>query len=168
MYDILAPCSVGDVVTYADLGNALDLDPDVDRHAIQMAVRRAAQEFLVVDSHALDVVKNHGYRVVEAREHIDLARRQQRRAGKALARGHDQVVHVDINALDIETRKAFEVVAGAFAQQRLVIDRLNIKHRRLEEAMDAMRPRVDRSETEIAELKERLARVERGATPEGT
>jgi hypothetical protein len=160
VYELLAPLKPGEVITYDELGKALNLDPNDDRHTIQMAVRRAAQSLLTEDSRALDAVKNAGYVVIPAEAHLDLARRHQKKAGRSLERGHDHVEHVDLNALDEETRKAFHVVAHAFAQQRAVVDRLNVKQKRLEQALDAMAPRVERSESEIAELRERLARLE--------
>jgi len=104
------------VLTYKEMGEALGLDPVEDRGAIVSAVRRAAKEHEEVDKRAITVVPNRGYRIAAPREHLDLARRQQKRSSKALVRGQSKVVNVDMSKLDPEARRAFEVVAQGFAQ----------------------------------------------------
>ncbi len=164
VYALLRVTKTGDILTYEAIGEALELDSQSERHAIQMAVRRAAKEHEEADNRAIEAVPNKGYRVVEAPEHLRLARGQHRRASKALARGQSKVVHVDLAALDPETRHAFEVVASAFAAQIEFNKRFDIRQKRLEAAFDAMTERTDkterRTEQEIAELKARLARLE--------
>lgn len=158
--DLLRDCDHGDQVTYETMGAALNLDPDEDRHAIQMAVRRAARELEEVDKRALDAIPNVGYRVVEAMEHMQLARRQQRRSHHALSSGKSKVANVDLSGLDPETRKAFEVMAQAFAMQMDFNRRIDVRQRNLESATRSVVERQERSENEIAGLRERLARLE--------
>ncbi len=161
IYALLQPLQVDAVLTYEQIGDALELDPSEDRHTIQMAVRRAAREFETEDKQALDVVPNIGYRVVPAPEHLVLAKRQQRRAGKALARGHSKVIHVDLDGLDPEVRTAFQVVAQAFAMQMDMNRRLSGRQDKLEKAVKDIAGRSERSEGEVAELRARLERLER-------
>jgi hypothetical protein len=78
LYDVLTKHGVGDVVTYDVMGEALNLDPEKERHTIQMAIRRAAREYEREDHRALEPVPNEGYRVVEPAEHMRLARRPRR------------------------------------------------------------------------------------------
>ena len=125
-----------------------------------MAVRRAAQEHEKADKRALDSVKNVGYRIVEAAEHIMLARRHQSKASKSLVRGHSKAVNVDLSGLDTQTREALETVARAFAMQMDFNRRFDVRQKRLESAVAAASVRVDRSEQEIAELRARLDRLE--------
>ncbi|MBN6054526.1 hypothetical protein JYK22_21470, partial [Nonomuraea sp. RK-328] len=160
MYELLRSASIGDVLTYEQLGEALDLDPVSERNKIQMAVRRAAQEHEQQDKRALDSVTNVGYRIVEASEHILLARRHQSKASKALVRGHSKAINVDLSGLDSATRGALETVARAFAMQMEFNRRFDVRQKRLEAALDAASTRVDRSEQEIAELRARLDRLE--------
>lgn len=164
IYQLLKPCQVDDVVTYDRMGELLELDPVKDRHIIQMAMRRAAQEFEQVDKHAVDSVKNVGYRVVRVQEHIGLARRQQRKAGRALESGHSKAVNVDFNDIEPETRKALEIVGRAFAMQMDFNRRFDVRQKKLESVMETVVTQVDgidkRSQEEIAELRERLARLE--------
>lgn len=160
IYDALVKVPIDGVIDYATLGGTLDLDPDADRHAIQMAMRRAARELEEVEKRAVESVPNIGYRVVQPPEHLRLAQQQQRRSRKALMRGQSKVVNVDMNALDPETRKAFDVVGRAFAMMMDLNRRLDTRQKRLENTVEEIVGRSDRSEAEIAELKERIARLE--------
>lgn len=160
IYDILVKRDIGDTITYEEMAEVLELDADADRHAIQMAVRRAAKQYESDDLRALDSVPNEGYRIVEPTEHMRLARKQQKKSHRALARGHSKVVHVDLSGLDPDSRKAFEVVAQAFAMQMDFNRRMDVRQKRLEETIGHINEKHDRSAEEIEELKARLARLE--------
>lgn len=161
VYEMLCKTATDSVLTYEAMGDALGLDPEVDRHQIQMAMRRAAQEHEENDKRAVDAEPNQGYRVVRAPEHMQLARRQQRRSARALRSGHSKVVNVDLAGMDTDTRQAFEVVARAFAAQMDFNRRIDVRQRRLEDALSSMDQRHERSEEEIAELRRRLEALER-------
>lgn len=158
--DLFRDAGENTVITYEQLGELLSLDPSAERHPIQMAVRRASKELEEVDKHALEAVANVGYRVVFPREHMKLARRQQRRSNRALASGRSKVVNVDMTGMEPEVRKAFEVMAQAFSMQMDVNRRLDVRQRNLEEATRTVAERQDRTERELQELRERLARLE--------
>lgn len=160
IYALLKPLGVGDVLTYEHMGEVLELDPKDDRNSIRIALYRAAREYEQVDKHAVESVPNVGYRVVESAEHLKLAQRRQRRAGRQLKRGHDHVVHVDFNGMDPEVRKGFEVTAHAFSSLIDFNRRLDIRQKRLEKVLTETGQRTERNEAEIAELKDRLARLE--------
>lgn len=156
VYEVLQDHEVGDVVTYEALSEVLD---DAPRHTVQMAARRAGKEYLEVDKRALEAVQNVGYRIVEAGEHLRLAKNDQRKSSRALQRGHSKVVNVDLSSLDDESRKAFEIVAQAFALQMDFNRRMDVRQKRLEQAVGAIAERHDRTESEIAELRARLDRL---------
>lgn len=160
--DLLRKTATGDVVTYEQIGEALSLDADDERHAIQMAVRRAAREHEEEDKRALEAVPNVGYRIIEAQEHMRLARQQQKKSSRALVAGHSKVVNVDLNELEPQVRNAFQVVAQAFAMQMDFNRRMDVRQRRLQDAVASVAERTDRSEAEIAELRARLERLENG------
>lgn len=168
LYDLLKPMSVGDVITYDQMGEALDMDPTADRHAIQMAVRRAAKEYEVEDRHALEVAPNVGYRVVEAERHLDLAKRQHRKAGKALQRGHSKVVNVDLSNVDPEVRSAFQVVAQAFTLQMDMSRRLESNQKKLQATVTDIAQQMERSDAERQEILARLERLENNPPSEET
>lgn len=164
VYDLLVTTKTGDVLTYSRIARALDLDPKKDRHAIQMAMRRAAKEHEQADKRAVEAVPNKGYRVVESAEHLRLARGQHRRASKALMRGHSKVVNVDLTDVPPATRQLFEATVRAFAMQMEFNRRLDVRQKRLEDAVDTMTERTERTDQEIADLKARLARLEGNQT----
>lgn len=165
LYDLLRATSVGDILSYEKMAEALDLDPATERHIMQVAIRRAAEEFAFVDNHAVAAVPNVGYRVVEAKEHMDLAKGHQRRSRKQLMRAETKVVHVDVSALDPNSRKAFEVVATALAAQIDFCRRLDIRQRTLAQQLHAIqqdhRETSERTDEELARMRERLDRLER-------
>lgn len=160
VYKVLSETKTGEIAPYESLANALGVDPDIDRHAVQMAVRRASKELEERDRRAVEVVPNRGYRIVESVEHLRLARRHQSKAVKSLGRGQSKVVNVDLSGLDPETRRTFEVVARAFAVQMDFNRRFTGRQEKLEELVDTLHQRSERSEEELAELRARLERLE--------
>lgn len=161
LYDLLSGRTVGDVLNYEVMAEALDLDPIEDRHTIQLAMRRASKELELENKHAVEAVQNVGYRIVEPEEHLRLARGQQRRSSRALARGHSKVVNVDLSNVDPEVRNAFQVVASAFAMQMEFNRRTDVRQKKLEDALNAVREKSTRTDEEVAELRARLDRLER-------
>ena len=166
IYEMLQAAPVDTIVTYEELSEALGLDPDKDRHIIQMAMRRAAQEFERHDKHAVDAVPNEGYRVVKAGVHLELARQHQKKAGRSLQRGHSKAVNVDLSEVeDPEVRKALELTAQAFSLQMDFNRRFAVRQERLENAVreitDSQAADRQRSADEVAKLKERIERLER-------
>lgn len=166
VYEMLRGIPVDSVVTYEQLGEALSLDPDKDRHAIQMAMRRAATELETEDKRAVDSVPNEGYRVVVASEHLTLARRHQKKAGRSLARGQSKVVNVDLNGVDDpEVRRALELTAQAFSLQMDFNRRFAVRQSQLEKAVrqitDTQETDRKRSDEEVTRLRERVERLER-------
>lgn len=162
IYELLKSCAAGDLLTYERMGEALKLDPSAKRQTIRAALYRAAREFEQINKHAVEAVPNVGYRVVETQEHLTLAQRQQKRAGRALKRGHSKVVNVDFNGVDPQVRQGFEVVARAFSMQMDFNRRFDVRQKRLESVVRETGERTERNEAEIDALKERLARLEVG------
>jgi hypothetical protein len=165
-YDLIRAAATDDVVTYGELGEALGLHPKRNRHAIQMAMRRAAEELETQDKRAVDAVPNKGYRIVPAGENLMLARRHGKKAGKSLARGRSKAVNVDMSQIeDPVTRRALEVTAQAFALQMDFNRRFAVRQERLEkvvaEITEAQSEDRQRSAEEVAQLRERIERLER-------
>lgn len=161
LYEILRPILPDGVLTYEDMAEALDLDPVRDKTTIQLAMRRAARELEQVDNRAVDSVRNVGYRVVQAQEHLTLAERHHRKARGQLVRSNSKVQHVDRNALDQESQKAFEVVGRVLSWQLQQMRHLDLRQRNLEEAIESVQSNVHRTETDVAQHDERLRQLER-------
>ena len=160
IFDVLHLHEEGDLVTYQELADALELDSDEDRVKIQAAVRAAARDLLQEDMLALEPVTNEGYRIVTAEEHLRLARRFQRSSSRALVRGHAVVSWVDYNQLSPDVRALAEVTAQAFAMQIDFNRRIDVRQSRLEQAMMAVAIKTNDTAENVTELRERLARLE--------
>jgi hypothetical protein len=164
LYEHLCGCEVGATVKYSTLAELLGLNPVTDRHTIQVAMARAGRELEQVEKHAVEAVVNVGYRVVEPEEHLRLARYQQRKSSKALVRGRSKVVNVPTEFLagaDPQVRAVFEAVALAFQMQQEFNRRTDVRQKRLEESLDSVRHRSDRTDDEIDALRARLEKLER-------
>lgn len=161
LYELLLTRGVGETVTYDQLADAVELDPVRDRAKLRGAFRRAARQYETVDNRAVEPVRRIGYRVVEPAEHLRLAKDQQRKSGRALLRGQSKVTHVDYTGMTPEVRHSFEMTGRALAVLVDYSRRLDGRQTRLEEALGSMSTRQDRSDQEVAELRARLARLER-------
>lgn len=160
VYDLLTEADVGDTVTYEAMGDALGLDPDKQRHLIQMAVRRAAREYLTVNLRALAPVPNVGYRVVEPSRQIEIAGQYQVKARRSIRRGKEQVTYVDLSGLDEATRQMFETMAWKFGQQDEAIRRLDVRQKRMQRQVEAAMSAQEHTQEELAELRSRLEKLE--------
>jgi O6-methylguanine-DNA--protein-cysteine methyltransferase len=160
IYDLLTDADVGDTVTYEDMGAALGLDPDKDRHLIQMAVRRAGREYLTVNLRALAPIPNVGYRVVETSRQLEIAGQHQVKARRSIKRGREQVTYVDVSGLDEATRQMFETMAWKFSQQDEAIKRLDVRQQRMQKQVEAAVSAQEHTQEELAELRARLEKLE--------
>lgn len=164
IYDLLRKLEVGETLTYEKMGDALDLHPKHDRQTISLAMRRASRELEQADNHTTDCIPTVGYRVVEPAEQLGLAHRHQRKANRSLVRGRSKAIYVDLNGLDAETKKAFEVVAAAFAAQIDFNRRFDSRQRNLEKALNAVAVKTNENkqetDAEVTDLRDRLARLE--------
>jgi hypothetical protein len=160
IYDLLARTETGGVVTYEAMAEATGLDAEDDRHKIQVAMRRAARELLLIDSRSIEAVPNTGYRVVPTEGKLVLASDYQGKARRAIQRGHDQVTYVDLSGLDEPTVELFRAMAWKFAEQSEAIHRLDVRQRRAESQIKAVTAGQQATADEVAELRERLAKLE--------
>lgn len=159
-FEVLFNTRPGDQVTFEQVGHALELDPRKDRHTIQMAVRDAAKVLEEEHYRAIRSIRNVGWRICEPQEHLELARKHQTRASRSLVRGQSKVINVDLTGVEPPVRHAIEVMARAFSMQMDFNKRFEVKQERLEQSINAIEETSNRSEKEIDELKQRLARLE--------
>lgn len=146
VYDLMRKAEINDTVTYEQMGEMLDLDPERFRHELQMAARRAGLELERVDRRAADAVRNVGYRIVEPAEILGLGRRRNRKAGKQIQRGAITTQAVDLNEVDGPTRQALETLARGFAVQGELNRRVLAKQQQHDDLIDTLLKRVDRLE----------------------
>jgi len=155
IYELFQKAKIGETVTYEQIGEALGLHPKRHRHEMQMAARRASVELARVDRHEVDAVRNVGYRVVEHREILGMARRRNRRAGNQLVRGQVTAQAVDLNQVDEEMRKGLETLARGLAAQSEINRAVGARLKRHEQIMNGLGGRLET-------LEERLRRLEGG------
>lgn len=146
VYDLMRDAKIGETVTYDRMAKMLNLSSVNDRHALQMAARRAGLELERVDHRAADAVRNVGYRIVQPAEVLGLGRRRNRKAGKQIERGSITTAAVDLDAVDGPTRAALETLARGFAMQTEINRRFAAKQREHDELLG-------RHDGEIAELR---------------
>ena len=160
IYDRLCQMQVDDELTYEELGILLSLQPGTERHLIQMAMRRAAEELLEVNCRAVECMRNKGYRVVEPAEHLRLARGHNRKAGKALDRSYTTATKVDVTGLDQLIRDALQSHALMVAGQLQLNRRLERESRKMKAALETVATKQGLSDERLARLEERLAKLE--------
>lgn len=156
----LAESGVDFVVTYKDMAEALDLDPDVDRRTIQGVMPRAAKEFLEVHKHAMKAVPNQGYRIVKPAEHLGLAQERSSRATRHMVKADSVVTNVDFNGMESEVRRSFEVIGRVVRFQMGMMRQLDIRQRDVDERLAAVQANVQRTERDVQTHSERLAWLE--------
>lgn len=161
IYDQLCQMQVDDMVTYEALGKLLQLNPNDDRHQIQMAMRRAAREYLETNCRALDSVRNVGYRIVEPSEHLRLANGHNRKAGRSLHRGYEVATRVDVTGLDQAMRDALNSFALMAAAQSALNKRLARDQAKLAKALETVATKQGLSDERLARLEQRLEALAR-------
>jgi hypothetical protein len=165
VYELMRKTGTGGVITYAMMGAALNLDPDADRAKIQMAARRAATELLNVDLRSTEAIRNRGYQVVETSRKLEIARKYQGRAARAVRKGQAHVTHADLANLDPDTRAVFEAMAWKFEQQDEALRRLDVRARRHERQLAAAQSAQQQTSVQMTELAARLAALEAAREP---
>ena len=161
VYDVVKDLEVGAHVTYATLGRALGMDPVKQRNQIRSVLRNARKHLLRDQNKAMEAVRGTGYRVVAPNEHLRLAQGEQRKASKALVRGTETVVHVDMNALTEGEKAIILTVRNAFAIQQEHMKRHDIRQARLERVIEGVSQKQNASAEQLEKLQQRLDELEK-------
>ncbi|MGO1736877.1 MAG: hypothetical protein ACTHZ9_11230 [Leucobacter sp.] len=155
--DVLREHSTGDVIEYETFSDRVGSD---DRRIVQAAVRDAAKDFLQLNQHAVEAVPNLGYRIVEPGDHLRLAEKRRKSSLVNLRKGEELVSSVDYNELSDEGRRLAEGMAMGFSRLIEANRRMDARLAVVERAQDAVVIHQERTDEEVTELKERLARLE--------
>lgn len=159
-FELLRMTETGSILTYEKLGEALGLHPRTNRQKIQQAVKTAEKRFLEDDKRAIEPVVNEGYRVVDARGHLVLARTHQLKSTRELDRGHAVATNIDFNGVDPNVRRALEMTAEGLTMLLEHNQRFEAKQAKFEEALASVSVSVERNEAELAELRSRMDKLE--------
>lgn len=129
--DLVKDSQYGTTFTYRQFEAALGKDRNAARQIVLAANRRLCRDF----SRVLVNVRNVGYRIAHAREHVSIADWRKDRARKQMKQGLLVLRHVDWDQLDPQSRAAHEgtlmVMEAMFAQQTSFEKRLS----RIEQAI---------------------------------
>jgi len=111
----------GRVFSYKEIGEALSVgsDREFDRPDIQQAVRNAGPKLGKIHQRALQNVRQTGYRLAKAEEHMGLAVDRQVKASRQLKRGYEILRDVKEDEIKDEQvrlalRGQFLVMSGLF------------------------------------------------------
>lgn len=146
IYDRLASMKVGEVIKDEELFGLL---PDAPEASVRGAFWRAVRQVEDDHSRTLDRVRTIGYRVVEAREHEGLARRQHKKAKRRIKSAIRKAHSADRTKLTPEERKRLDGIEDHLSRQADMI-------RRLDERVSKTEARTARTEKDTAQLADRI------------
>lgn len=149
-----------DMLTYVQAAEALGLDAEQDRKAIQDAMAGARRKLLAKNGRALRVVPDVGYRLVAPNEHVTLAREKKERGRRQINTGLEVLTGTDLTGLSPEAKEAVLAERNSFSRIVDYIVASERRQRKTEAAVDEIKGQVARTAEETAEVKERLARLE--------
>lgn len=129
MYEVLRAADIDTVVSYGALGKACGLDDFTQRQLIQSTAARAIKELSDVDKRGVIAVRDSGYRIVQPHEHLTLAKEDQRRSRKMVARGRKRLINTDRTLLDKQTAAAFDTAETALELQERFARELDIRRK---------------------------------------
>lgn len=150
IYDILASKQIGDIATYDELSEAIDADIRTSRAPLY----KAHNELLEQKLRGIEVVKNTGYRIVQANEHQRLAKGQHKKARRRIKQAIRIVQGTDHSLLTEQERSEMNAIQLNLSRQADAIRRLENRQGRTEAAVKAVEQKVESGE-------DRLARLER-------
>lgn len=157
VYDLVVSGEPESFYSYDTLLDALEegLEERPDRARAQRAVAAANKVLLRERRRYLSVVRNRGYRMIGAEEHLPVALGQKGRAETYLRKGLDLLKHARLDELSEAQRTLHEgqlmVMAGVYQ----AVKASERRHDRQEELIAEVRRQQD-------EIRERLNRLEGG------
>lgn len=150
--EMVAQGSPGDLITYDDLGKALDLDPDERRDQIRQAVSAARPLVLADQKRALIPVRGQGYRIAWASEFAGIAQEHRRKADRQIGKALDIVKNVNEKELTPDELRRHRAVAMVITNLHTRMTSAESRLQQLEEVVFGPRPPVIQGEVERDEL----------------
>ncbi|WJK33109.1 hypothetical protein [Solwaraspora sp. WMMA2065] len=143
----------GDILSYDEMGQLLDLDPadhTGGRQAIHAAARKAAEVLLTRHRTVFTVARGRGYQHARPDQVLDLAHRHQARAVAEVTDAHTKVGTIDLTRLDVTAARLVQATATGLAHQTAMMRQLDVRQNRLDTAMAALQqiPRIGDAQTE--------------------
>jgi hypothetical protein len=160
IYELAADAAPGTVFKYDELVDELaaDLDVEVDRRRVYRAVTNANGTLLREKQRYLRVVKDVGYRVLHAEEHLPAAIDRKQSAVAKLKQGMELLRHAKMDELTEAQRVLHQgqlmIISGLY-------DAVKESHRRQNRQDQVIKEIRERQRADIEELRKRLEAVER-------
>lgn len=154
LYGYLSSLKVGDQVKDAELEELL---PDAAEGSWRSAFFRAVKELERTHKRTFDRVRLVGYRMVEAREHEGLARKQHKRAKRRLAAAYSKAHSADRSRLNPDERRRLDAVEMHLAQQQDLTKRLESRVERLQHGLQEARREHKQDIASVSERVDKLA-----------
>lgn len=159
IYEHLADLAVGQTVTYEDLTAWVGHDIREDRSPYYQARKK-----LIEQKHRTLVnVQGIGYRVVDATQHGEIARHHTQKANRQVSKARHVLSNTDYNGLPPEVAQRFQAQEQKLGNLQTLTRSLARRQDKLETTLKAVRRE---SKENVAELNERLARLEQMVRPE--
>jgi hypothetical protein len=149
IYERLSTMDIGDVIKDEELTGLL---PDAPETSVRGAFWRAVKQVEDDRKRTFDRVRLVGYRMVAAKEHEGLARRQHKRAKRRMAAAQRKVHSADRSLLGSEDRRRLDAIEDHIGRQMEMIRRLDSRQSKTEQ-------RVARTEKDSAEIVDRIDRL---------
>lgn len=172
VYDAMTKLELGASIGYDELGTLLSLDPQDarDKQKIAAASRKAVDQLRQRAHKVAVMVRGQGFMIAEPEQVLMIANRHQKRAVTEIENGHHKVETIDLDSLDVTTRRLVEATVMGFARQEHMMRQFDVRQQRLEETMAevagtaqnaalsaaATSTRVAATETEIARLQNEI------------
>lgn len=134
--EMAAQASYGDVLTFTELAQAIDVeDNDVGRAQVRQAVSAARPLLLSDHGRALVAVRGKGYRVALPGELAGIAQDHRRRADRQISKALAVVDQADMTAATEDERRRFQAVGVVI---RNLHSRMTSAEQRLADLEDAV------------------------------
>lgn len=162
--DLFAALPHDSVVTYEELGRALNLHPVTQRHLIQSSVYAAKLVLATEKKRSIEAIRRVGYRIRLPEEHLVAASQLQLSAGRQLTRARREVDSIDLSMMSPEGRKIALAAATALSFQQQQLRVLDLRHANLQKIIETVSTKVEetreKTEQRLRELETRIAELE--------
>lgn len=157
--DMAADVEPGEIITYEAIESLLGLD----RPRAQSVVNQAKFGLQKTHQKSLVAVRGVGYRVLSPSEHLELAKVHQAKGRRQTRKSRQAVEHTDYSKLNEAERTKYDVAIGVLRTLERWERRADLRYasrERLDDFVSAQSTKNARTDSEVSDLKTRLARIE--------
>lgn len=157
--DLVADTPAGDVVPY----DVLEIALGVDRRTVQTVVNQAKPSLQKTCQKSLVAIRNVGYRVLLPGEHLELAKTHQKRGRRQTRKAKSAVKNTDFAQLSDIERVKYDIAVATISALERFEKRADLRYASRERVESFIKQQVghnDRTEGEVSDLRDRLARLE--------